>query len=239
MKIPKLYSILTAGLVSVAVVSEIIPAQAAIINFSFSSTSPLGISGTIAFEDSVTPLDPSIAGRPKVATYYGPIQSYSFTYGTRTFSGTPTANSDVTAIVVYNNLIDMGEGGNYDGDGIDFAIHDRTTNFSLFLRALYRDNTVLRSLSLSDISIDRAIASQAPRLDLSPGGRTTISTQLQTWAPISSSDPVRKLLVFDGSDWGSEYITTTVPEPVTILGSILGTTILGVGSALKRKRKQP
>lgn len=120
MKLKKLYSLLTASLVSVAI-SNLTLAQAASITFDFFSTSASGVKGKIVFDDSVTPLS-YLESRPTVATYSRAIQSYSITNGTRSFSGTGINNQ----INVHNNVIDINDPFNrtYAGDGLEFMLGD-------------------------------------------------------------------------------------------------------------------
>jgi hypothetical protein len=225
----KLYSILTAGLVSVAAVSGITPARAATINFDFYSTSVSAVKGTIAFDDSVT-TPGQVPGKPTVATYWGSVESYSITNGNLSFSGNTIGFNQIN---LHNNTIDINDSINrtYAGDGIEFLIGDGDT--FLILRFLYPNTTVLNSLSLSDISLRNAIASQAPQLPL-PG--SSFGGAIFTFLQVSNSSGYA---IQDGTYFGSDFVTSTsIPEPSTILGSLLATGILGTGSALKRKNKK-
>jgi hypothetical protein len=225
----KLYSILATGLVAVAVTSGIIPAHAATINFDFYSTSASGVRGRIAFDDSVTTLG-EVPGKPTVARYWGSVQSYSITNGKRSFSGRSLGSNQIN---LYNNTIDINDPINrtYAGDGLEFFMGDGDT--FLFLRFLYPNTTLLNSLSLSDISLRNAIASQAPQLPL-PG--SSFGGAIFTLLQVSNSSGYA---IQDGTYFGSDFVTSTsVPEPSTILGSLLATGILGAGSALNRKNKK-
>jgi hypothetical protein len=221
MKLKKLYSLLSASLVSV-VILNLKSAQAASITFNFFSTSASGVRGEIVFDDSVTPL--SYPGsRPTVATYSGAIQSYSITNGTRSFSGTGIYNQ----INVYDNVIDFNDPFNrtYAGDGLEFMLADG--NISFFLRFLYPDSTVLNSLSLRDIFLQNAVASLSPQLSLSPDGSWS---ELYTLLQVNDSSG---LVIQDGTFVGSDFVTSTpVPEPLTMFGTA---TALGCGVLFKRK----
>ncbi len=220
MKLKKLYSLLSASLVSVAILN-LESAQAASITFDFFSTSASGVRGEIVFDDSVTPLSYP-ESRPTVATYSGAIQSYSITNGTRSFSGTGINNQ----INVHNNLIDTNDPLNrtHAGDGLEFILEDG--NISFYLRFLYPDSTVLNSLSLRDIFLQNAVASQAPLFPAPPGESGALFTRLL----INDSSG---LVIQDGTFFGSDFVTsTTVPEPLTIFGTA---TALGCGVLFKRK----
>jgi hypothetical protein len=217
MKLKKLYSLLSASLVSVAI-SNLTSAQAASITFDFFSTSASGVKGKIVFDDSVTPLN--LESRPTVATYSGAIQSYSITNGTRSFSGAGINNQ----INVHNNVIDINDPFNrtYAGDGLEFMLGDG--NISFLLRFVYPDSTVLNSLSLGDIFLQKAVASQSPQFPLSSGGAIFTLLQISDFSG---------LVIQDGTYFGSDFVTsTTVPEPLTIFGTA---TALGCGVLFKRK----
>lgn len=93
---------------------------------------------------------------------------------------------------------------------------------------MYPDSTVLNSLSLRDIFLQKAVASQSPQFPLSSGGA------LFTLLLISDSS---ELVIQDGTYFGSDFVTsTTVPEPFTILGSLLAGGMLSSGLILKRNR---
>jgi hypothetical protein len=219
MKLKKLYSFLSASLVSVAILN-LTSAQAASITFDFFSTSASGVKGKIVFDDSVTPL--SYPETPTVATYSGAIQSYSITNGTRSFSGTGINNQ----INVHNNVIDINDPFNrtFAGDGLEFILGDG--NISFFLRFLYPDSTVLNSLSLGDIFLQNAVASLATQFPSSDGS----GGELYTLLLINDSSG---LVIQDGTFFGSDFVTsTTVPEPLTIFGTA---TALGCGVLFKRK----
>ena len=220
MKLKKLYSFLSASLVSVAILN-LTSAQAASITFDFFSTSASGVKGKIVFDDSVTPLD-DLESRPTVATYSGAIQSYSITNGTRSFSGAGINNQ----INVHNNVIDINDPFNrtFAGDGLEFILGDG--NISFFLRFMYPDSTVLNSLSLGDIFLQNAVASQVPQFPSSDGS----GGELYTLLLINDSSG---LVIQDGTYFGSDFVTsTTVPEPLTIFGTA---TALGCGVLFKRK----
>jgi hypothetical protein len=220
MKLKKLYSLLSASLVSVAI-SNLTSAQAASITFDFFSTSASGVKGKIVFDDSVTPLD-DLESRPTVATYSGAIQSYSITNGTRSFSGTGINNQ----INVHNNLIDIRDPRNwtFPGDALEFMLEDG--NISFLLRFIYPDSTVLNSLSLRDIFLHNTVASQTPLTYVEPDTMSALYTRLL----ISDSSGS---VIDDGTYFGSDFVTsTTVPEPLTIFGTA---TALGCGVLFKRK----
>jgi len=220
MKLKKLYSFLSASLVSVAILN-LTSAQAASITFDFFSTSASGVKGKIVFDDSVTPL--SYPETPTVATYSGAIQSYSITNGTSSFSGTSINNQ----INVHNNVIDINDPFNrtYAGDGLEFILGDG--NVSFFLRFLYPDSTVLNSLSLGDIFLQNAVASLVPQFPLSSDGSFS---ELYTLLLINDSSGS---VIQDGTFFGSDFVTsTTVPEPLTVFGTA---TALGCGVLFKRK----
>ena len=220
MKLKKLYSFLSASLVSVAILN-LTSAQAASITFDFFSTSASGVKGKIVFDDSVTPL--SYPETPTVATYLGAIQSYSITNGTSSFSGTGINNQ----INVHNNVIDINDFFNrtFAGDGLEFILGDG--NISFFLRFLYPDSTVLNSLSLGDIFLQNAVASLVPQFPLSSDGSFS---ELYTLLLINDSSGS---VIQDGTFFGSDFVTsTTVPEPLTIFGTA---TALGCGVLFKRK----
>ena len=219
MKLKKLYSFLSASLVSVAILN-LTSAQAASITFDFFSTSASGVKGKIVFDDSVTPL--SYPETPTVATYSGAIQSYSITNGTRSFSGTGINNQ----INVHNNIIPINDPLNrtYGGDGLEFILGNG--NISFLLRFMYPDSTVLNSLSLGDIFLQNAVASQVPQFPSSDGS----GGELYTLLLINDSSG---LVIQDGTFFGSDFVTsTTVPEPLTIFGTA---TALGCGVLFKRK----
>jgi hypothetical protein len=219
--------VLTASLTSVVVASGMAPAQAALINFDFSSTSSSGVRGRITFDNSVT-TPGQVPGKPTVAEYLGAIQSYRITNGTHSFSGAGIFSSN--QINAYDNIIDINDPFNrtWAGDGLEFLIGDGS-NF-LFLRFLYPDTTVLNSLALSDISLQNAIASQAPQLPFPPTG--ALFTLLQV---IDSGG----FAIQDGTFFGSDFATSTSPAaPIPEPTSSLSLLALGAASALKYKLKQ-
>jgi hypothetical protein len=228
MKLKKLYSFLSASLVSVAILN-LTSAQAASITFDFFSTSASGVKGKIVFDDSVTPL--SYPETPTVATYSGAIQFYSITNGTHSFSGTGINNQinvhNNLIINVHNNIIPINDPLNrtYGGDGLEFILGNG--NISFLLRFMYPDSTVLNSLSLGDIFLQNAVASQVLQFPLpSDGSFSEIFTLLLIY---DSSG----LVIQDGTFFGSDFVTsTTVPEPLTIFGTA---TALGCGVLFKRK----
>ncbi|MFK0733162.1 MAG: hypothetical protein ACIWVG_18735 [Gloeotrichia echinulata HAB0833] len=235
MKLQKICLVLTTSLASVIVASGMAPAQAALINFDFSSTSSSGVRGRISFDDSVTKPG-RVQGKPSVANYLGAIRSYNITNGRRSFSGAGTFIYD--QINVYNNIIDVYDPINrtWAGDGLEFQIFDQSIDQSthLSLRLLYPDTTVLKSLSLSDISLQNAIASSAPELASPP------SSSLFTLLFAENSG---KIVIEDGTYFGSDFATNAAPvsEPSSMLISISGLLALGsLGrySASKRKKQQ-
>jgi hypothetical protein len=209
-------------------ISNLTSAQAASITFDFFSTSASGVKGKIVFDDSVTPLPLSYLESPStVGTYLNAIQSYSITNGTRSYSGTGITSGQIN---VYNNVIDININDPFNktfpGDGLEFQLRDN--NISFLLRFLYPDSTVLNSLSLRDIFLQKAVASQVSELPLSPGdGFSTLFTLLAV------TDYSSGLVIQDGTFYGSDFVTsTTVPEPLTMFGTA---TALGCGVLFKRK----
>jgi hypothetical protein len=229
MKLKKLYSLLSASLVFVAI-SNLTSAQAASITFDFFSTSASGVRGKIVFDDSVTPVSYPEEISPNVGSYLNAIQSYSITNGTLSFSG--TSNSGNGQINVYNNLIDLAVydpfNKTFPGDGLEFALSDSSPNDNiLYFRFLYPDSTVLTSLSLRDIFLQNAVASQTQEFSLPGDEFSTLFTLLVI------RDSSSGLEIQDGTFYGSDFVTsTTVPEPLTIFGTA---TALACGVLFKRK----
>ena len=228
MKLQQICLLFTANLASVIVISDMTPAQAALINFDFSSTSSSGVRGRIIFDNSVT-VPGQRPSQPTVARYLGAIQSYEITDGTSTFNGEGTFN--LNDIGVFDNIIDTSDPLNriYAGDGLEFSIRDG--GIFLFLRFLYSDTTVLNSLALTDISLQNVITSSVPRLPLGSGGRLFTLLQVSNFGEV---------IIEDGNFFDSDFVTSTVPvsvpEPKFRALTILSTaTALGFGTKFKHK----